>query len=58
MNTLTEKQHAHELIDHLDDSQIATALQLLESLAANSPPYTIANAPKTMNHILTKRRKL
>ena len=45
MNTLTEKQHAHELIDHLDDSQIATALQLLESLAANSPPYTIANAP-------------
>jgi hypothetical protein len=57
MDTLTEKQHAHELINNLDASQIAPVLQLLESLAANPPCYTTAGAPMDDEPYTAEERK-
>jgi hypothetical protein len=38
MNGASEKHHAHELIERLPDSQIATAVRFLEFMLLDRPP--------------------
>ena|ERR1700733_9853180 len=45
MATLTDKQHAHELIERLDSSMIATAVRFLEFIAMDPVARSIAAAP-------------
>ncbi len=44
MQTAPDKQHAVELIDRLDDSQLAAVVHLLEVMV-DPVAYSIANAP-------------
>jgi hypothetical protein len=45
METMVEKQHAHELIEQLAPSQISTAVRLLESILLDPVARALANAP-------------
>ena len=45
METMVEKQHAHELIEQLAPSQISTAVRLLESMLLDPVARAVANAP-------------
>lgn len=45
MATLIDKKHAHELIDRLDSSMIATAVRFLEFIAMDPVARSIATAP-------------
>jgi glutamine synthetase len=45
MDGATEKHHAHELIERLPESQIATAVRFLEFMLLDPVARTIANAP-------------
>jgi len=45
MDSIPEKQHAHELIERLPDSQIATAIQMLEGMLLDPVARAVATAP-------------
>jgi len=45
MNGVPEKHHAHELIDRLPDSQIATAVRFLEFMLLDPVRRALATAP-------------
>jgi hypothetical protein len=45
MNGVTEKHHAHELIDRLPDSQIGTAVRFLEFMLLDPIARAVAAAP-------------
>jgi hypothetical protein len=45
METIPEKQHAHELIERLPDSQIATAVRFLEFMLLDPVARAVATAP-------------
>jgi hypothetical protein len=45
MNEATEKHHAHELIERLPDSQIATAIRFLEFMLLDPVARAVATAP-------------
>ena len=45
MQTIPEKQHAHELIERLLDSQIATAVRFLEFMLLDPVARAVATAP-------------
>src|SRR6266567_94763 len=45
MGTIPDKQHAHELIERLPDSQIATAVRFLESILLDPVTHTVDTAP-------------
>ena len=45
MQTTDAKRHAHELIDRLDSSRLATAVRFLEFIAMDPVTRSIATAP-------------
>ncbi len=45
MSGVSEKHHAHELIERLPDSQIATAVRFLEFMLLDPLARTVATAP-------------
>ncbi len=45
METISEKQHAHELIERLPDSQIATAVRFLEFMLLDPVARAVVTAP-------------
>jgi hypothetical protein len=45
MDGATEKHHAHELIERLPDSQIATAIRFLEFMLLDPVARAVATAP-------------
>ena len=45
MNGASEKHHAHELIERLPESQIATAVRLLEFMLLDPVRRALATAP-------------
>ena|SRR2546423_15569193 len=45
METVPEKQHAHELIEQLPDSQVALAVRFLESMLLDPVAHAVATAP-------------
>ena len=45
METIPEKQHAHELIERLPDSQLATAVRFLEFMLLDPVARAVATAP-------------
>jgi hypothetical protein len=45
METVTDKQHAHELIERLSASQIATAVRFLEFMLLDPVARAVATAP-------------
>lgn len=45
MNGATEKHHAHELVERLPDSQIATAVRFLEFMLLDPVARAVAAAP-------------
>jgi hypothetical protein len=45
MNGVSEKHHAHELIERLPDSQIATAVSFLEFMLLDPVAHAAATAP-------------
>jgi hypothetical protein len=45
MSGLSEKHHAHELIEQLPDSQIATAVRFLEFILLDPVRRALATAP-------------
>ena len=45
MNGATEKHHAHELIERLPDSQIATPIRFLEFMLLDPVARAVATAP-------------
>ena len=45
MSTVLDKQHAHELIDRLEDSQVVTAVRFLEFMMLDPVTRSLATAP-------------
>jgi hypothetical protein len=45
MNGATQKDHAHELIERLPDSQISTAVRFLEFMLLDPVARAVATAP-------------
>ena len=45
METVPEKEHAHQLIEQLPDSQIATAVRFLEFMLLDPVARAVATAP-------------
>jgi hypothetical protein len=45
MNRVSERHHAHELIEQLPDSQIAAAVRLLELMLLDPVQRALATAP-------------
>jgi hypothetical protein len=45
METVTDKQHAHELIERLPTSQISTAVRFLEFMLLDPVARAVATAP-------------
>jgi hypothetical protein len=45
METVPKKQHAHELIEQLPDSQITTAVRFLEFMLLDPVARAVATAP-------------
>ena len=45
MNGVTEKQHAHELIERLPDEQISTVVRFLEFMLLDPVVRALATAP-------------
>jgi hypothetical protein len=45
MNGVSEKHHAHELIERLPDSQISIAVRFLEFMLLNPVARALATAP-------------
>lgn len=45
MNTVLDKQHAHELIERLEDSQVVTAVRFLEFMMLDPVSRSLATAP-------------
>ena len=47
MDTLTEKQHAHELIERLPQDQLSALVRLLETILEPNPvDEALRNAPR------------
>lgn len=45
MSTVLDKQHAHELIERLEDSQVVTAVRFLEFMMLDPLSRSLATAP-------------
>jgi len=45
METVSDKQHAHKLIERLPDSQIATAVRFLEFMLLDPVARAVSTAP-------------
>lgn len=45
MSTVLDKQHAHELIERLEDSQVVTAVRFLEFMILDPVARSLATAP-------------
>ncbi len=45
MSTVLDKQHAHELIERLEDSQVVTAVRFLEFMIFDPVARSLATAP-------------
>lgn len=45
MNTVADKEHAHELIERLDGSQLLTAVRFLEFMMLDPVSRSLATAP-------------
>ena len=45
MSSIADKQHAHELIERLPDSQIVTAVRFLEFMMLDPVSRSLATAP-------------
>lgn len=45
MNTVLDKQHAHELIERLEASQVVTAVRFLEFMMLDPVSRSLATAP-------------
>jgi hypothetical protein len=45
MDAISEKQHAHQLIDRLPEAEISTAVRFLEFMLLDPAARTLANAP-------------
>lgn len=45
MDILTERQHAHELVDRLEPKEILTAVRFLEFMLLNPLSRSLATAP-------------
>jgi hypothetical protein len=45
MNTILDKQHAHELIERLEASQVVTAVRFLEFMMLDPVSRSLATAP-------------
>jgi len=57
MNAVPEKQHAHELIERLPASQIATAVRFLEFMLLDPVARAVATAPPD-NEPVTEQDRL
>jgi hypothetical protein len=57
MNGVTEKHHAHELIERLPDSQIATAVRFLEFMLLDPAVRTLATAPPDHEPVTEHERR-
>jgi hypothetical protein len=45
MNTVLDKQHAHQLIERLEDAQVVTAVRFLEFMILDPVARSLAIAP-------------
>ena len=45
MSTVLDKQHAHELIERLEESQVMTAIRFLEFMMLDPVSRSLATAP-------------
>ncbi len=57
MNGVSEKHHAHELIERLPDSQIATAVRFLEFMLLDPVARTVATAPPDDESVTEQDRR-
>jgi hypothetical protein len=57
MNGVTEKHHAHELIERLPDSQMATAVRFLEFMLLDPVARAVATATPDDESVTEQDRK-
>jgi hypothetical protein len=57
MNGVSEKQHAHELIERLPDSQIGTAVRFLEFMLLDPVARAVATAPPDSEPVTEQDRR-
>ena len=57
METVSEKQHAHELIERLPPSQVATAVRFLEFMLLDPVARTVATAPPDDEPVIEQDRR-
>jgi hypothetical protein len=57
MNGVSEKDHAHELIEQLPDSQIATAVRFLEFMLLDPVAHAAATAPPDDERVTSQDRR-
>ena len=57
METVTDKQHAHELIERLPASQISTAVRFLEFMLLDPVARAVATAPPDDEPVTEKDRR-
>lgn len=57
MDGVSEKGHAHELIERLPDSQIATAVRFLEFMLLDPVRHALATAPPDQEPVTEQDRQ-
>src|SRR6266496_3189313 len=57
MQTASDKQHAHELIERLAESQIPTAVRLLEFILLDRVARAVATAPRDEEPVTEEDRR-
>ncbi len=57
MNGVSEKHHAHELIERLPDAQIATAVRFLEFMLLDPVARALATAPPDDEPVTEQERR-
>jgi len=57
MNAAPDKQHAHELIERLPESQIATAVRFLEFMLLHPVARAVATAPPDEEPVTEQDRR-
>jgi hypothetical protein len=57
MNGVSEKDHAHELVERLPDSQIATAVRFLEFMLLDPVAHAAATAPPDDEPVTSQDRR-
>jgi hypothetical protein len=57
MNGVSEKDHAHELLERLPDSQIATAVRFLELMLLDPVAHAAATAPPDDEPVTSQDRR-